>query len=173
MTHPASYSAIEALRDGRRIEIRALRPGDRDGLLAAVERTGTQSLFRRFFAVRREFSEKELDFFLNIDFVNHVALVAVAEMDGRGAIIGGGRYIVTEPGRAEIAFAVIDDYQRQGLGSILMRHLGKLARGAGLHELIAEVLPENTPMLKVFEHSGLPMATRREPGVVHVTLALA
>lgn len=148
-----------------------MRPGDRDALLAAVERTGTQSLFRRFFAVRREFSEKELDFFLNIDFVNHVALVA--EADGGQAIIGGGRYIVTEPGRAEIAFAVIDDYQRQGLGSILMRHLGELARAAGLHELSAEVLPENTPMLKVFEHSGLPMTTRREPGVVHVTLALA
>jgi GNAT superfamily N-acetyltransferase len=173
MTHPASYSAIEALRDGRRIEIRALRPDDRDALLAAVEHTGTQSLFRRFFAVRREFTEKEIDFFLNIDFVNHVALVAVAETDGRQAIIGGGRYIVTEPGRAEIAFAVIDDCQGQGLGSILMRHLGTLARGAGLHELVAEVLPENTPMLKVFEHSGLPMATKREPGVVHITLALA
>ena len=114
MTHPASYSAIETLRDGRRIEIRASRPDDRDALLAAVAHTGTQSLFRRFFAVRREFSEKEIDFFLNIDFVNHVALVAVAETDGRQAIIGGGRYIVTDPGRAEIAFAVIDDYQDRG-----------------------------------------------------------
>jgi hypothetical protein len=33
-------------------------------------------------------------------------------------------------------------------------------------------LPDNTPMLEVFEHSGLPMTSRREPGVVHVVLRL-
>jgi hypothetical protein len=27
-------------------------------------------------------------------------------------------------------------------------------------------------MLEVFEHSGLPMTSRREPGVVHVVLRL-
>jgi hypothetical protein len=34
-------------------------------------------------------------------------------------------------------------------------------------------LPDNAPMLKVFERSGLPMTTRREAGVVHVTLDLS
>jgi RimJ/RimL family protein N-acetyltransferase len=53
-----------------------------------------------------------------------------------------------------------------------MRHIASLARTAGLRELVAEVLPENTPMLQVMEKSGLPMSTRREAGVVHVTLAL-
>jgi hypothetical protein len=80
-------------------------------MLAAVGRTGTQSLQRRFFVVKRGFSEKELAFFMNIDFTNHVALVALADEGGRKVIIGGGRYIVTEPSMAEIAFVVIDDYQ--------------------------------------------------------------
>jgi hypothetical protein len=34
------------------------------------------------------------------------------------------------------------------------------------------VLPENVPMLKVFERCGLSMTTRRGRGVVHVTLAI-
>jgi RimJ/RimL family protein N-acetyltransferase len=55
---------------------------------------------------------------------------------------------------------------------MLMRHIAALARQAALRELVAEVLPENTPMLKVMEKSGLPMTTKRESGVVHVTLAL-
>ena len=38
---------------------------------------------------------------------------------------------------------------------------------------VAEVLPENLPMLKVFERCGLAMTTRSERGVVHVTLALS
>jgi hypothetical protein len=115
MSAPGSYSVTERLRDGREVEIRALRPDDRDDMLAAVGRTGTQSLQRRFFAVKRGFSEKEIAFFINVDFVNHGALVALAEEDKRKVIIGGGRCIITEPGKAEIAFVVIDDYQGQGL----------------------------------------------------------
>ncbi len=51
-----SYSAAERLRDGREVEIRALRPEDKDDMLAAVGRTGTQSLQRLFFVVKRGFS---------------------------------------------------------------------------------------------------------------------
>jgi hypothetical protein len=53
-----------------------------------------------------------------------------------------------------------------------MHRLAKIALAAGLKELVAEVLPDNAPMLKVFENSGLRLATRRESGVVHVSLAL-
>lgn len=174
MTEPASYSASEMLRDGRPIRIRALHPEDRDAMLKAVSRTGTQSLFRRFFGARREFSETEIRFFLDVDFVDHVAIVAEVNEDGKPAIVGGARFIRTGAGTAEVAFAVIDPYQGQGIGTILMRHIVSLARTtANLHELVAEVLPENTAMLKVMEKSSLPMITRREAGVVHVTLALA
>src|SRR6478735_6308328 len=111
MSAPGSYSVTERLRDGREVEIRALRPDDKDDMLAAVGRTGTQSLQRRFFVVKRGFSEKEIAFFMNIDFTTHIALVALADEDGRKVIIGGGRYILTEPSKAEIAFVVIDAYQ--------------------------------------------------------------
>jgi GNAT superfamily N-acetyltransferase len=168
----SNFSAIETLRDGRRMQIRAVRPDDRAGLLAAVDRLGSESLYRRFFAVKRHFSDREVASFLNIDFVNHVALVAVLENDGAPVIVGGGRYVVVQPGQAEVAFAVIDQYQGQGIGKALMRHLAAIARDAGLRELIAEVLPDNAHMLKVFERSGLDFGTRREPRVVHVTLGL-
>lgn len=164
----AKYSAIERTRDGRKIEIRALRPGDRDGLTAAVRRTSAQSLYRRFFGAKREFSEKEVAFYVNVDFINHVALIAVVEAQ----IAAGGRYVVQKPGTAEVAFVVTDQYQGQGIGAALLRHLAVIGRDAGLKEFTAEVLPENVPMLKVFEKSGLKTSTRREPGVVHVGLQL-
>jgi GNAT superfamily N-acetyltransferase len=172
MSEAANYSAFEQLRNGRRVEIRALRPDDRADLIAAVARSSAQSLYRRFFAVKRDFAEPEVEFFLNVDFLNHVALVAVADESGRRVIAGGGRYIVVESGKAEVAFAVVDQYQGQGIGATLMHHLAAIARGAGLKELIAEVLPDNVPMLKVFEKSGLPLSTKREPQVVHVALRL-
>ncbi len=173
MIDATKYSTFEQLRDGRRFEIRALRREDGPALLSAIKSVSAQSLFRRFFAVRRDFTDKEITFFVNIDFVSHVALVAVMEEAGRQAIIGGGRYVVVKPGIAELAFAVVDAYQRQGIGAALMRHLAAIARDAGLRELVAEVLAENAAMLKMFGHCGLPMTTRREADVVHVALQIS
>ena len=170
MIDAAKYAAIDRLRDGRRLEIRSLRPEDRTELVAAVAKSSPQSLYRRFFGVRRHFTEQEIAFFTNVDFSNHVALIAVAEENGRSVIAGGGRYIVLEPGKAEIAFAVVDQYQGQGIGAALMCHLTAIAREAGLKELVADVLPENMPMLKIFERCGLRLTTKRESQVVHVTL---
>jgi len=174
MPEAASYAAVEVLRDGTRVDIRALGPDDRAAILAAVDHTSEMSLYRRFFAARRSFSEREIAFFLNVDLISHVALVAaVRHEDGGEEIVGGGRYIMLQPGHAEAAFTVVDQYQGRGLGAVLLRHLAAVARDAGIHEFVAEVLPDNMPMLKVFEHSGLRMTSRREPGVVHVTLRLA
>ena len=173
MLEVEKYSAIETLRAGCRVEIRAVRPDDRANLVAAVGRTSDQSLYRRFFGLKRSFSEQEAAFFVNVDFVNHVALVALIEEGERSVIVGGGRYIVVRPGQAEVAFAVIDEYQGRGIGRALMRHLATIARAAGLQTLTAEVLPENTPMLQLFETSGLRVSTKREAQVAHVTLRLS
>jgi GNAT superfamily N-acetyltransferase len=165
----ANFSARERLRDGREVEIRALRPADRPGLISAVARISETSMSRRFFGAKRHFSEKEVAYFVDVDFVTHVALVTVAD---DGAVVAGARYVVVRPTWAELAFAVVDDCQGQGIGTLLMRHLARLARHAGLEELVAEVLTENRPMLRVFQQSGLPLKTRRDGAVTHVTLQL-
>jgi ribosomal protein S18 acetylase RimI-like enzyme len=172
MAETAGYSAPEHLRDGRPVKIRALRPDDRDDLLAAIGRTGTQSLRQRFFVPKKGFSEQEISFFLDIDFASHVALIAQIDEDGRPAIVGGGRYVVVRPGRAEIAFLVVDAYQGQGIGTILMRHLAGLARDAGLKELSAEVLPENSAMLKLFRKFGFRIVSKSPSQVIDLTLQL-
>jgi RimJ/RimL family protein N-acetyltransferase len=169
----ASFSVVERLRDGRPVEIRALKPTDVDDLTAAVAHASAETLSRRFFAPKRHFSEQEVAYFTNIDFVTQVALVAVAEENGKRAIVGGGRYVLVRPGIAEVAFVVVDDFQGQGIGAKLMRHLVGLAREAGLRELIAEVLSDNQAMLTVFQKCGLQIATRRDRGVVHLTMPLA
>lgn len=172
MYDPASFSVIERLRNGRQMEIRALKPEDRQALLAAADRTSDRSLYRRFFGVRREFTEAEVASFVSIDFVAVVALIAVAHESGREVIAGGGRYIVVRPGTAELAFTVVDEYQGQGIASALLRHLITLARAAGLQQFIAEVMPDNVAMLQVFERSGLELKRQRESDVVHLTLQL-
>jgi RimJ/RimL family protein N-acetyltransferase len=160
----AQYAATERLRSGATLQIRALLPSDRGEMLAAVGRASNETLYRRFFAPKHSFSEREIEFFLNVDFTSHVALAAVLSESGRPLIVGGARYIVTQPGCAEV--------QKLGIATHLMTHLIGIAREAGLTEFVAEVLPENAPMIKVFQRCGLAVTTRRERGVVHVRLAL-
>ena len=172
MSETFNYTTHEVLKDGSRIEIRALRRTDESDMLAAIEHTSAQSLQRRFFVMKRHFSDKERAFFMDVDFKNHVAIVAVADEGGRQTIAGGGRYIVFEAGRAEMAFVVIDAWQGRGIGSLLLRHLTKIANASGLDELTAEVLPENTAMRKVFEKFGFHPAPRRDPQTIHLVLKL-
>src|SRR3979409_643239 len=173
MPEAITYTARELLRDGSQIEIRALRPEDEAAMLAAAGKASAQSLQRRFFVMKRHFSDKERAFFMDIDFKNHVAIVALAEEAGRKVIVGGGRDLVFELGRAEMAFVVIDTWQGRGIGSVLMRHLVKIASDAGLQELTAEVLPENAAMIKVFGTFGFSPAPRRDPQTLHLVRKLA
>jgi GNAT superfamily N-acetyltransferase len=170
---PARFSTTETLRDGRTVLIRAFRPGDRAGLMIAVgRRSSDRSLRSRFFTIRRQFSDKEIDAFMNVDFVRQVALVALIDEASGPTIIGAGRYIVDAAGSAEIALAVIDDYQGQGIGRALVRHLIAIARYAGLGALTAHVLSENAAMLRVFRTCGLPLDVQHDRDVMHLTLAL-
>jgi GNAT superfamily N-acetyltransferase len=168
----AAYRAAEVLRNGQPATIRAFEPRDRDGLVAAFERTGDKSRYRRFFTSKRTLTEGEIAFFVEVNFTRHVALVAELEENDRPVIVGGGRYVVCAPRSAEVAFMVDDARQGLGIGSLLMRHLVVCARSAGLETLVAEVLPENAAMRKVFERAGLAIQTRREAGVLQLNMRL-
>jgi GNAT superfamily N-acetyltransferase len=170
MFEPDKFHVTETLHDGCVVEIRAQKPEDRKAILAEVEHASADMLYHRFFAVKRSFSEKEEHFFFDVDFVNHVVLLAVAKENGQPRIVGGVRYVVTEPGKAEVAFSVVDDHQGHGLGGVLMHHIAKIAREAGIKEFVAEVLADNAHMLAVFEHSGLVTSTRREGTTIHVAM---
>jgi GNAT superfamily N-acetyltransferase len=131
-----------------------------------------RSRYLRFFTWKSHFTEAETAFFLNVDFDKHVVLVAVMEEAGQGIVVAGGRYVAIQPGKAEVAFVVIDEYQGHGIGAALLRHLTLIARARGLCALFAEVLSENRPMLRLFEKCELPMSVTRDPEVIHNTLQL-
>jgi acetyl coenzyme A synthetase (ADP forming)-like protein len=171
---PRHYTAEELLRDGRSIFIRAIGPDDRARLLEHFARLSARSVYFRFFSARRRLSERELATFTTPDFDRHVGLVATWQEDGRERIIGVGRYFRRDPAaggpaRAEVAFAVIDEYQGLGIGTLLLEHLTRIARAHGIAEFEADVLGENNQMLDVFRHSGFRVQRSLEAGVMHVS----
>jgi RimJ/RimL family protein N-acetyltransferase len=171
----SSYSARETLKDGTEVTVRAIRPDDGPAILEAFRELDAESIYRRFFSPKKELSNAELKQLTDVDFQSVMALVVTALEDGTEILLGGGR-LATEgedqPQSAEIAFLTAGAQRGRGIASLLLRHLTRLGREAGLSLLEADVLAENQAMLNVFRRSGLPLVQRREGNVVHVTLAL-
>ena len=177
MNHARDYSVSEVLKDGTRVTIRAVRPGDRQRFLEAFRLLEKDSIYTRFFCDRSDLSDAEIDRAVNVDFVREVALVVTTETVPGETIIASGRYITIDGSStersAELAFVVEEDYQGRGIASRLLAHLAALARSQSLTRFEADVLSQNSPMLAVFKRCGFPMRQRRDGGVIHLTLALA
>lgn len=173
---PRNYLEDERLLDGSLIHIRAIRPDDRERLLEHFEGLSPQSKYFRFFGTRRGLGESELTRLTSPDFRSHVALLATQWHEGREKVIGVGRYLVGKgPGAqtAEVAFAVLDELQGQGIGTLLMEHLAMIAQAGGVGQFLADVLGANTRMLEMLEDSGAPVQSQFDSGVVHATLPTA
>jgi GNAT superfamily N-acetyltransferase len=176
MNHARDYSVSEVLKDGTRVTIRAIRPGDRDRLVEAFRLLERDSIYTRFFTPRSDLPHDEIDRAVNVDFVREAALVVTTEAVRGEIIIASGRYIATDltgtERSAEVAFLVEEDYQGLGIASRLLAHLAGLARAQNFTQFEADVLSQNRAMLSVFKRGGFPMEQRRERGVIHVTLTL-
>ena len=109
------------------LEIRPIEPGDRDGFVEAFERLGENSRYRRFLSPHGPLSEAELRYFTEVDHHDHEALVAIDPLTAGGGV---ARYVrsTESPGHAEVAVAVVDDWQRRGVGTRLATRTRARAR---------------------------------------------
>jgi len=135
--------AIE-LDDASIAEIRPILPGDRDLITEGLAHMSMQSRIARFGTGIGHFTESELEYLTHLDLVDHVAWGAL--VGGRPA--GTSRYIRSGPDApAEMAVAVVDAFQRRGLGRVLFDALLSSARRNGVGELTFAIQPENRSVL--------------------------
>ncbi|HEY8467625.1 MAG TPA: GNAT family N-acetyltransferase [Solirubrobacterales bacterium] len=165
--YPAHLEADVMLRDGSTVRVRPVRPEDAEGIQALFEGLSEEARIFRFFTGAIAPNKAEA-LARDIDYVDRFALIATRGAEGR--ILAHGMYARTAPDRAEVAFAVADELQGQGLGTILLAHLAEAARGVGVETLEAEVMPHNHRMIEVFRESGFPVELSSEPGSIHIEL---
>ena len=170
--NPAVYRVRETLRDGSEILIRAIRPDDKERLREHSRGLSAESVYHRFMLHKRELSDDDLRHFTVLDFDQHVGMAAVVSEDGRENLIGVGRYVRITTDRAEVAFSVIDRHQGRGIGTLLLAHLGRIARRRGITELEGNVMGDNIHMLDVFAASGFKISKTHDSGIVHLLLRI-
>jgi ribosomal protein S18 acetylase RimI-like enzyme len=128
---------------------------------------------------KKALSNDEILYFTHVDGMKHFAIGAVVERaDGRQEGVGIARFVrlANDPLAAEAALTVVDDYQDNGLGQLLLERLFSAAAERGLRELHFIVLPSNGPMLALVRklQSGTKQAlvARFEGGTVKHVIAV-
>lgn len=166
----ANAFAPVTLRDGRVVELHAMRVDDAAGLLQFHHGLSTETTYRRFFAVHPELSASELERFTHVDHHDREAIVATMGDE----IVGVARFDrLMDPEKAEVAFVITDGWQGNGLGGALLDRIVQRAREEGVSQLVAETLPDSWRMVTVFTDAGLPVRIAHREGVVHVELDLS
>ncbi len=168
--YPQHLVRPHRLFDGTEVLIRPIRPED-----AAIEQEFVRGLsddsrYNRFMAQLRELTPRKLQYRTEIDYEQHLALIATVQREGREVEIGVARYIVM-PGSnsCEFAITVADAWQGTGVAGLLMLDLMAAARDRGLKTMVGFVLATNHRMLKFCRQLGFECHREEGEGdTVHV-----
>ncbi len=150
------YERFLELQSLPRVHVRPVRTDDETRLHEAFARMSERSVYFRFFSPLKRLPEDLARRLARIDYEDRFALAGVTHLpDGAEHILGVARYDrAAGTDTAEVAVAVIDEYQRQGLGSGLLTLLAEVAREHGIRAFTALVLPENQSMLGLLRKLG-------------------
>jgi GNAT superfamily N-acetyltransferase len=159
------------LRGGHLAVLRPLTPADRNLYLAAFEHLAPESRRMRFLSPKPSLSEAEIRYFTEVDHHDHEAITAIVRDEG----VGVARFVrdAREPRVADVAVAVVDEWQRRGVGSALLRRVADRARQEGVDRLRATVASSNGPMLATIRRLGASWRTTSSSrGVLEIEITL-
>jgi acetyltransferase len=165
LTDTHLYAAKDELKCGTEVIIRAIRKSDKDVLQQIMRDVSAESRYFRFFCAKKQLTTQELRYFTEIDCDEHMGLI-VSLCDEDETPIAVGRYIkqteLENAGSAELALLVREDFQRQGIGNLLLEHLANIATTKGISEFVCFIMSENSKMQSLLKGSRYPV--RRQDG---------
>jgi ribosomal protein S18 acetylase RimI-like enzyme len=159
------------LKDGTKVHVRPIVPEDEPLLHEAVAAMSERTVYFRFFSPLKRLPDALAHRLAVVDYNDRFAIVATSHRPtGKERILGVARYDrVAGTDVAETAVAVIDEFQRRGLGSVLLSILGKVAREHGIKTFSLIVLPENQQMLGLLRKMGWIHQAKLTGGVYEIT----
>ena len=140
-------------RGARSVSIRRIEPTDAEPLRAFYAGLSPESRRRRFLGPSPGLSLADAE-----RFAHGLGVVAVLSERGPrdGELIGHACLPLVELGLAEIAFAVGDEFQGQGIGRLLLDAAIAAAREAGVTRVVASMFVDNPAIHRLLLGTGLP-----------------
>ena len=162
------------LNDGTKVHVRPIVPEDEPLLHEAVAAMSERTVYFRFFSPLKRLPDAMAHRLAVVDYHDRFAIVATSHrQNGKERIVGVARYDrAAGTDVAETALAVIDEFQRRGLGRALLTILAKVAHEQGIKTFSLIVLPENQHMLGLLRKMGWIHQARLTGGVYEITFDL-
>jgi len=170
----AFQSRTIELRDGTKLQLRPIAPEDEPLLHEAVAAMSERTVYFRFFSPIKRMSDALAHRLAVVDYNDRFAIVATTRKpNGKERIVGVARYDrAGGTDVAEVAVAVIDEFQRRGLGSVLLTELARVGRAHEIKTFSLIVLPENSEMLGLLRKMGWIHQARLSGGMYEISFDL-
>jgi len=170
----AFQSRTIELRDGTKLQLRPIMPEDEPLLHEAVAAMSERTVYFRFFSPIKRMSDALAHRLAVVDYNDRFAIVATTRKpNGKERIVGVARYDrAGGTDVAEVAVAVIDEFQRRGLGSVLLTELARVGRAHEIKTFSLIVLPENSEMLGLLRKMGWIHQARLSGGMYEISFDL-
>ncbi len=166
--YPVQYVSSHCMPTGERYMIRPIRPEDEPAMVQFHATLSEQSVYRRFFhriTLGRRVDHFRLTRQCFIDYDRELALVLTRRQPegGEEVILGVARLRrLPRQNAAEFAILLSDQFQKRGLGRLLMERLLEAGWQEGLEEISGHLLPDNIPALRLCRRLGFEL--QRQPG---------
>ncbi|HQU78837.1 MAG TPA: GNAT family N-acetyltransferase [Azonexus sp.] len=172
--YPSDLVRTRYLFDGSQVTIRPIRQEDAAMEQEFVKHLSPDSRYKRFMSTLQELAPGKLKYLTEIDYVRHLALVAVVQRDGQDLEIGVARYVANPSGNGcEFAVAIDDAWQGSGVAGILMLALIDAAKARGMATMEGFILASNDKMLKFARQLGFALHRDvDDPGMFHAERSL-
>ncbi len=170
--YPEHLETYRTTPKGLSVLLRPVKMSDEPLLKDFFYSLSDRSLYRRFISVRKDLPHERLQEFVIIDYTKEMVILASVKEAETEKVVGVGQYGINQNSHsAEVALAVRDGNQNQGVGTTLLSYLTYLAKREGLLGFTAEVLVENKPMLHLFEKMGFDIQKTTAEGVYELRMA--
>jgi RimJ/RimL family protein N-acetyltransferase len=171
--YPEELEAYDTLNDGTEIFFRPVKPADEQALSGMLYSLSPSSIRTRYMTSTMSFPHRDVQQLANVDYENNLAIVGTVPSVTGDEIVAIAQYFLDPKTRqAEVAFVVQDEWQKKGMGSLLLKYLGRIGRRRDVKEFYAKVLPNNKTMLAVFHNSGYRVSTEFDGDVYNLKFEL-
>ncbi len=167
--YPEKWETDEVLRDGTRVFVRPVKTTDEPLLKEMFYSSSEDTIHQRFFLSVSAMPHTKLQEWANVDYENEMCVVVSLKEKKRKRLVAMASYMKNQANQmADVAFLVHDDFQNRGIGTLLLKHLIRIAEANGILGFTADVLPENRHMLNIFHKSGCEINASLEDGIYRV-----
>jgi acetyltransferase len=166
--YPTRYVAKWKMKNSTPVVIRPIQPEDEPLLVKFHESLSEESVYHRYFSqikLDQRIAHERLTRICFNDYDREIALVAERKDSKTGdrEILGVGRLSKARGlNEGEFALLISDRWQKQGLGSELLKRLVEIARSEKLTRVSAIIMSDNHAMLHVCKKTGFALKADSE-----------